>query len=122
MNRVILLHIKNGIKALNVFKHGWFSYFYFGHRTSRYLLWINHLLIFVSNIILAIDSNFVFWKITLGLQIVFYILGLAGRNSKSKLLHMIYYYCITILAQWNGIFNCLTGKTKTTWERAESTR
>ena len=122
MNRVILLHIKNGIKALNVFKHGWFSYFYFGHRTSRYLLWINHLLVFVSNIILAIDSNFVFWKVTLGLQIVFYILGLAGRNSKSKLLHMIYYYCITILAQWNGIFNCLTGKTKTTWERAESTR
>lgn len=122
MNRVILLHIKNGMKAFNVFKHGWFSYFYFGHRTSRYLLWINHLLAFISNVILAVYSDLIFWKIILGAQILFYILGILGRKSKSKLLHMIYYYCITILAQWHGIFNCITGKAKPTWERAESTR
>ncbi len=122
MNRVILLHIKNGLKALNIFKYGWFSYFYFGHRTSRYLLWINHLLIFISNAILVIYSSSIVWKIILGLQIIFYVMGLLGKHSKSRVLHMIYYYCITIIAQWNGILNCLTGKAKPTWERAESTR
>lgn len=122
MNRVILLHIKNGMKALNVFKYGWFSYFYFGHRTSRYLLWINHLLVFISNVILAVCTGGIIWKIILGMQIVFYIMGILGKYAKSRVLHMIYYYCITIIAQWNGIFNCLTGRAKPTWERAESTR
>ena len=122
MNRVILLHIKNGIKVINVFKYGWFSYFYFGHRTSRYLLWFNHLLVFVSNIILVSIYAHIIWKIILGIQILFYLTGFLGKDSKSKIQHMIYYYCITVLAQWNGIFNCLTGKAKPTWERAESTR
>ena len=54
MNRTILSHIGNGIKALNIFKFGWFSYFYFGHRTVRYLLWLNHLIVFVCSALLAI--------------------------------------------------------------------
>ena len=33
MNRIILKNILPDIRILNVFKYGWFSYFYFGHRT-----------------------------------------------------------------------------------------
>jgi cellulose synthase/poly-beta-1,6-N-acetylglucosamine synthase-like glycosyltransferase len=121
MNRVIFMHIANGFKALNIFRHGWFSYFYFGHRTVRYLLWINHLLVLLSSIGLAIVSGW-FWKIVVVLQVVFYLVGFIGKYTNNKLLHLVYYYCITIIAQWNGVINVITGKAKPTWESAESTR
>ena len=52
MNRIILSSIFPNIKLLNIFKYKWFTYFYFGHRTSRYLLWLNHIILHTSNIIL----------------------------------------------------------------------
>ena len=122
MNRIILLNIKKGFKAINIFKYGWFSYFYFGHRTSRYLLWINHLIVFICNIILVFIYNIKIWEITLVLQILFYMLGFIGKNVKWKPLYTVFYYCMTILSQWKGVINCLTGKSKSTWEKAKSTR
>lgn len=121
MNRIILMHVGNGLKALNVFKHGWFSYFYFGHRTTRYLLWLNHFMVFISNLFLAISSG-LFWKVILAFQIFFYIFGIIGKNSSNRYLHMIYYYCVTVVAQWHGVINIITGKAKPTWDSVESTR
>lgn len=122
MNRDILTSIKMGIYSLNFFKYGWFSYFYFGHRTCRYLLWIAHVIVFVTNAILF--SGNVVWKILLVLQILFYLAGLCGKVLKSpnRILYMIYYYCMTVLAQWVGVYNIITGKAKPVWEKAESTR
>ena len=120
MNRGIFTDIKNGIKVINIFKYGWFSYFYFGHRTVRYLLWLLHTLVFALNVFLLMAGYF--WQVILGLQILFYFLGFLGRNGSSKILYMIYYYCMTIVAQWAGVINILTGKAKPTWESVESTR
>src|SRR5699024_6103163 len=47
MNRGILTSILPDFRILNIFKYRWYSYFYFGHRTCRYLLWLSHLLILV---------------------------------------------------------------------------
>ena len=121
MNRTILMNIKNGIKALNIFQHGWFTYFYFGHRTARYLLWISHLIVFVSNAVLAIIGS-LFWKVLLIWQCLFYLLGFIGKYTNNRMIHMVYYYCMTVLAQWHGVFNVITGRAKPTWESAESTR
>ena len=82
MNRTILTSIKMGIKSLNFFKYGWFSYFYFGHRTCRYLLWISHLMVLITNIFLF--SIGIQWKIFLMLQVLFYLLGIIGMITKSK--------------------------------------
>lgn len=122
MNRDILTSIKMGICSLNFFKYGWFSYFYFGHRTCRYLLWISHLVVFVTNVILF--SSNVIWKFLLAMQILFYFAGLYGMLAKSsnRVLYMIYYYCMTVFAQWVGVYNIITGKAKPIWEKAESTR
>lgn len=122
MNREILMQILPDIRLLNVFKYRWFSYFYFGHRTCRYLLWLSHLLVFVSNLFLVKQS--VFYLIIFIGQVLFYILALLEKiyHSNSKLLKMIYYYSITIMAQWVGVYNILTGKAKPFWEKAESTR
>lgn len=122
MNRGILFSILPDIRILNIFKYRWYSYFYFGHRTCRYLLWISHLLLFLTNAFLITQSWF--YSVTFLGQAIFYILALikaiAGINS--KLFTMIYYYCMTIIAQWCGVFNILTGKAKPFWEKAESTR
>lgn len=121
MNRIILMQLKKGVKALNIFKYGWFSYFYFGHRTSRYLLWLNHLLAFVSNFGLMLMAHGI-WTYLFWLQMLFYVLGIIGKYTKNKLLYMVYYYCITIFAQWHGVINILTGKSKPTWDSVSSTR
>lgn len=122
MNRVILKNILPDLRILNIFKYKWFSYFYFGHRTCRYLLWISHLLLFITNAFLI--SKSVFYVIVFLGQILFYLLALVKFVTKSnnKLLTLIYYYCVTVLAQWVGVFNILTGKAKPFWEKAESTR
>jgi glycosyltransferase involved in cell wall biosynthesis len=122
MNRIILKHILPDVRILNIFKYKWFSYFYFGHRTCRYLLWISHLLVFITNALL-ISESWVYPMLFVG-QVLFYLLALVRVITKSnnKYLTLVYYYCVTILAQWAGVYNVLTGKAKPFWEKAESTR
>lgn len=122
MNRVLLDHILPDIRILNVFKYKWFSYFYFGHRTCRYLLWISHLIVLISSVLLFSESWF--YEVAFIGQILFYLLALVRMITKSqnKLLTLIYYYTVTIVAQWVGVYRILTGKAKPFWEKAESTR
>ncbi|MFG6147461.1 glycosyltransferase family 2 protein [Halobacillus sp. B23F22_1] len=122
MNRIILKQILPDKRIFNIFKYKWFSYFYFGHRTCRYLLWISHLIVLISNLLLVTDS--VFYIFTLISQLLFYLLALLRvvSNSNNKILTLIYYYCITVIAQWVGVYNIMTGKAKPFWEKAESTR
>lgn len=122
MNRIILKQILPNVRILNVFKYRWFSYFYFGHRTCRYLLWISHLIVFVFNALLLQES--LLYKLTFGVQLLFYTLALIKvfTKSKNKYLTLVYYYCVTIFAQWIGVYNMLSGKSKPFWEKAETTR
>jgi glycosyltransferase involved in cell wall biosynthesis len=122
MNRDILYSILPEFDILNVFKYKWFSYFYFGHRTCRYLLWISHFVVFVTNAFLVPQSWF--YTVTFACQVLFYLMGIirATTTINNKLLTLIYYYCVTIVAQWAGVYNILTGKAKPFWEKAESTR
>ena len=122
MNRVLLTHILPDIRILNVFKYKWFSYFYFGHRTCRYLLWISHLIILISNILLIQESWF--YLLAFIGQVLFYLLALVKVITKvnNRFINLVYYYVITIIAQWVGVYNIITGKAKPFWEKAESTR
>lgn len=122
MNRILLDHILPDLRILNIFKYRWFSYFYFGHRTCRYLLWISHLAVLISSAMLAREA----WIYLLAFtgQIIFYMLAILKMitRTENKYLTLIYYYTVTIVAQWVGIYNVLTGKAKPFWEKAESTR
>ena len=57
-------------------------------------------------------------------QVLFYLLALLKAISKidNKFINLIYYYTVTIIAQWVGVYNILTGKAKPFWEKAETTR
>ncbi|MBE5819575.1 MAG: glycosyltransferase [Clostridiales bacterium] len=122
MNRIILSSILPSIRILNIFKYKWFTFFYLGHRTCRYLLWLMHILAYISSIILVKQSCF--FVIALILQSVIYLMAIIKTKIKlnNKILNMAYYYCITIAAQLIGVKNILTGKAKPFWEKAESTR
>lgn len=123
MNRNILHNILPSIKILNIFKYKWFPIFYFGHRTCRYLLWLAHIVLIISNIILSIYIGY-FWIIILGIQLLFYIISvIAGiYKTNNKLLKMMSYYTMTICAQINGVLNIILGRNKPVWTKAESTR
>lgn len=122
MNRVLLAHILPSLKILNFFKLRWFTYFYLGHRTSRYLLWLAHLSLLVSNIILSIYSKF--FLLVLVLHILVLFLGGIQKFLKlnNRIINLIYYYLVTITAQYLGVWNSIRGKSKPFWEKAESTR
>lgn len=122
MNRIILKHILPDLRILNIFKYKWFSYFYFGHRTCRYLLWISHLILLVSNALLLPDSWY--YIVPFIGQLLFYLLAIIKVITKTnnKYLMMIYYYCATVIAQWVGVYNIVSGRAKPFWEKAESTR
>lgn len=122
MNRVLVRHILPTLAILNVFKYRWFTYFYLGHRTARYLLWLSHGLLLLSSGILVFHS-WIYLVAFLG-QVLFYALAFVKKNTSSnhKLLTLIYYYTMTIVAQWVGVYHTLSGQSKPFWEKAESTR
>lgn len=122
MNRIILKSILPSLSILNVFKYHWFTYFYIGHRTCRYLLCFSHIVLFISDLLLINQGSF-FQVLFVG-QIIFYLIAILKKafSINNKIFNLVYYYCLTILAQIKGVFNILTGKAKPFWEKAESTR
>ena len=122
MNRNLFHNILPSIKILNLFKYKWFTVFWLGHRTCRYLLWIAHLLLFIISGVLCTKNWFL--AITMIGQIIFYCVAIFGILSKSnnRLVKLVAYYTMTVLSQWHGVFNIVTGKAKPTWAKAESTR
>lgn len=122
MSRIVLSSILPSIKILNVFKYKWFTYFYLGHRTSRYLLWFNHIMLLITNLVLYNQGKI--YIISLIFQSIFYIIAIAKQltNLNNKIINIIYYYCMTIIAQTKGVINTIIGKNNPFWEKAESTR
>ena len=122
MSRIVLKFILPSIKILNIFKYKWYTFFYLGHRTSRYLLWFNHIVLFIVNIFLLKVS--VLYLIAFFAQMIVYVLAITKKVFKinNKLFNFCSYYCMTVLAQAIGVYTTLTGQNKPFWEKAESTR
>ena len=122
MNRIILSAILPNLRILNIFKYKWFTYFYLGHRTCRYLLWLMHILAFIISAFL-IKEKWIY-LIAFIFQMMIFALAIAKWKLKlnNKFLNISYYYCMTIFAQIIGVKNIITGKAKPFWEKAESTR
>ena len=122
MSRTIINAILPSIKILNVFKCKWFTYFYLGHRTLRYSLWLNHILLLISSAILSFCNPL--FIVPLVIQLIIYIMAIVKAIFKmnNRLFNFCSYYCMTILAQLIGAIKTITGQNKPFWEKAESTR
>lgn len=110
------------LKPLNIFKYKWFSFFYLGHRYSRDILWLAHLLLLISNVYLSFKYTLLLY--ILGIHLSFYFISLLQFmfNFNNKYMRFIYYYIVTLFAQYIGVYKELTGKSKPFWDKAESTR
>lgn len=121
MSRYILDYLHPDIRVFNVFKYGWFSYCYFGHRICRNILWLAHVIVLCTNF--AIVEKHPVFALALLFQLTFYLIALLKHiGLKMKLANMVYYYNMTILAQLAGALRQAVGKSKSFWEKAESTR
>ncbi len=49
-------------------------------------------------------------------------LGRIDYQERNRVVRIVFYYCMTVMAQWKGVINVVTGKSKPVWEKAESTR
>lgn len=122
MQRRILTNIFTNLRRLNIFEYGWFSFFNFGHKTLRYLQAFFHIVLFITN--LALLNRGAFYKAFFLGQVAFYTLAVIGQLSeaKSKIFYFPRYYCSMMLAQILGAIGEIRGKSKATWEKAETTR
>ena len=124
MNRTILNIFVTMWRPLNCFRYRWFSFFYFGHRTCRYLLWLNHLLFFISSLLFVVFGNYIVGGILVFLQIVILIFGVVSikHSFRFKGFRIIGYYSMTVLAQLVAAVKQMLGRSKPVWDKAESTR
>ncbi len=122
MQRRILSNIFTNLSRLNIFKYGWFSFFHFNHKTLRFLQAFNHIVLFIAN--LALLNQGVFYRLFFLGQVAFFTLAAIGKltESKTKIFYFPRYYTMMMLAQIKGAINEATGKSKPTWEKAETTR
>ena len=122
MQRRILTNIFTNLRRLNIFEYGWFSFFHFNHKTLRFLQAFNHIVLFIANLALLNEGNF--YRIFFLIQVGFFTLATIGKltESKSKIFYFPYYYTMMMAAQLKGGYNEATGKSKATWEKAETTR
>mgnify|MGYP000888609964 CR=1 FL=1 len=110
------------IEKFNIFKYGWFSYFYIGHKYLKYQLYILHIALYFLNVTLSLEFNI--YLFILIFHSIFYLLSIIGwvSKSKSKVFFFPYYYLMTIIAQAHAVIVTLSGKSKSTWLKSESTR
>ena len=78
---------------------------------------------FSSTALLFLCQSVIVWLIVIA-QVIGLGLGIASINHqfRNKYIRMIGYYSMTVIAQMIAAFKQITGKTKATWEKAESTR
>ena len=114
---------------LNPFKYGIFSWQFFSHKVSRWMIvpfimpivyFLNALIVIISRNPLDINT----YSILLILQTLFYLMVFIGwvlKNAKIKLklIFLPYYIYVMNYSVWLGLFRFLKGKQTVNWERAK---
>ena len=122
MQRRILTNIFTNVRRLNIFEYGYFAFFNMGHKTLRYMQAFFHIVLLIAN--MALLNAGIFYRVFFLGQVIFYSLAAIGQitKAKSKVFYFPRYYCAMMLAQILGAYKELRGRSKATWEKAETTR
>lgn len=108
---------------LNFFKYGVVTFQYVSHRVLRWTLTPLLLPVILIVNVLIIDLS-PFYLVLLGLQILFYFASfigylLRGKEIKSKLIFIPYYFTFMNLSVYKGFFRYLKGQQSVVWEQAK---
>ncbi len=113
----------NSIKEVgflfNIFKYGWISVFYFLHKFLRWFSPVFLLGVWFSN--LFMNSLSIFYNITIGLQIVFYLTGFCGwlllkKKKTLPIITPISYFCLMNVSLLIGMLNWITRDSSPVWD------
>ena len=102
----------------NPFKYGFISFQLFSHKVLRWMIPFMLPLLLISNLFLMGQT---FYKLSLIIQILFYIGALGGylldrMGKKAKLLAIPLYYCVVNAASIAAFFRTIFGKKAIVWE------
>ena len=112
-------------KIMDPFKYPLLSFQFVSHRALRWTLAPLSLpFILLSNIGLAVESNYVIYKYALLLQVGFYTLAFAfyllkDKNLKSKILFIPFYFTMMNLSVFKGLFRLINNQQSVVWEKAK---
>lgn len=95
------------------------SFMFISHKVLRWFGFLWLILILISNVLLI---NNIIYKITLILQVAVYFIILLGylmenKHYKVKYIGFVYYFMITIFAQFHGLILCITHKQTVLWDK-----
>jgi cellulose synthase/poly-beta-1,6-N-acetylglucosamine synthase-like glycosyltransferase len=110
---------------LNIFKYGVLSFQYISHRVLRWTITpFLILLVFVLNIILAVQTNQLLYQGMLAAQLLFYILAGLGylletKHLRIKILFIPYYFCVMNYAVLAGMVRYFRNEQSASWEKSK---
>lgn len=113
--------------ALFFWKHFKLSFLYISHRVLRWTLSpLCLVLALISNLVLAILSGVVIYKLIFALQILFYVSGLAYKffptlGKRLSILKLPYYFVFMNVSVFQGFFKYLQKKQSSAWEKSRRT-
>ncbi len=112
-------------KAANPFYYPILTFQYISHRVLRWTI-TPFLLIaaFILNMLIAYQTDIVFYKVLFLLQIIFYLLSILGllfeqKNIKIKAFFIPYYFCLMNYAVVAGMIRFYQNNQSAAWERSK---
>jgi cellulose synthase/poly-beta-1,6-N-acetylglucosamine synthase-like glycosyltransferase len=117
-----ILRLKN---LFNPFKYPVLSFQYVSHRVLRWTVTpFLLILVFVLNLIVALDDSEFFFHLMFAGQLLFYVLAFLGllmekRHIRIKALFIPYYFCVMNYAVLMGIIRYFRKKQSAVWEKAQ---
>ena len=111
-------------ELFNPFKHPILSFQFISHRVLRWTICpLALLILLISNCMLVLNSDEIFFRLVLMLQLIFYILAatgwvLANKEIKVKLLYIPFYFLFMNYAVVLGFRRYLQNQQSVLWEKA----
>ena len=116
--------LSENVAVLNPLRYGLTSVKLFSHRYLRYAVPYFIIALFVLNLFLL---SSVFFRITMAVQIAFYLMALLGawfqkKGKRILAFYVPYYFCVVNFAALKGALRFLRGEKVQVWEKAATTR
>ncbi|MCX2484241.1 glycosyltransferase family 2 protein [Pedobacter sp. MR2016-24] len=112
-------------QSANPFHNPVFTFQYISHRVLRWTITpFLLILVFVLNVVIAVETSVLFYQVLLLLQLIFYALSITGlyferKNVRIKALFIPYYFCIMNYAVVAGIVRYYKKNQSAAWEKSK---
>lgn len=105
---------------LNIFRYGILSFQYISHRVLRWTLCpLSLVLALISSGYLYMYASDSIYKAAVVLQVIFYLLAVAGLFLRWRILYLPFYFCFMNYCVFAGFLRFVQGRQPAAWQKAE---